>query len=707
MIQNKLVDSLHNFINICQSFHCSRNAVLFKEIKQISLEKQLNWTPTRQQLVLEALASQHYHCHALNLKKICQRLEPSHLHQLIKASLIIDQKILSTNSPLMSFNHLKGLLSLEQIEAAIQTEYPSFESALKSAKELTIYAQFYLNLTQPSLVQPTINNLLNKTIWAIENTIDTLLATFGISQLERDIENDFDAQYRVQSTLALISIISSFISMAIALSGSIVIGASLAGTGIALGCIALGLYFKYLKPAPRSIQGCQNLTAQAAAGNLVNVAGREHYIDEVAKTLIASRQKPKTHPLLIGRSGVGKTEIMKGFAQAVAEGRYPELKGKQVFYVNTADLTNPNVIGGVFETPLSLEKIQKRIRHRREDVILIFDEIHQATKGDKKGNLAERLKTLLDDGQENFPYVIAATTDEEFAKYILQDNDALARRFKQIPIREMNKDQTMAILNKTILRQSGLIASQEAIEVAYNLSLKLFPERPQPYMSCRILGQAITKVKNTQNSSLQAKMIEQEASLEKILSSQLLQPGLDLITHYHHHKELEEEIAKIHTNLEQLKVLSQKENDHLKILQQLIDHFESSKDQIFKLSLEIEKKSGFSSSRINSLLKEFALTSVYVNAAWEKTIQNHMAKEGKPFVHIDLTLIQEILDSEVKMREQKEMMLAGKTSRNQKEAGIDDEQEDLLNQRRQRGVQKRQMRNLVQNIPRKRPAMRL
>lgn len=617
-----------------------------KNIKEIANEKNFHWNSVRQDLVLNALKSEFHGKNVFYLKKICQQLKPSQLNELVKTTLNIAPEEQLKNDSFAGFNRLKEIITLEQIEAAVRSEHPSFEGAFNNAKIMKSYAKYHLELVEPLLIKSTIKILVNKIIWALENAIDTLLAYLGITQFENDVENDNDAQIRFQTFLALVSGISTCVTLLVALTSSPLLGIAIVGGGIALGCLALGLYTKYLKPAPRSIQGCQNLTATNFSKNFFEIQGRENYIDEIAMTLIASRSKPKTHPLLIGRSGVGKTEIIKAFAKAVADGRYPELKGKQVFYLNTADLTQ-------MSTSFSLEKIQKRINRRRNDVILVFDEIHHAAKG--QGLLAEKLKTLLDDGSESFPFVIAATTDEEFKKYIVHNNESLARRFKQIPIPEMNRDQTIAILNKTILRQGNLHATHEAIEAIYDLSSHHFSNYPQPYMACRILGQAIAKIRNVADFSIQTKIAEEQTLLEKHLSMRLLKENLFFNEDSSHNAE--KELQKIYQRLDDLNILLNKEKEHRLILKKLTEKFEADKKRLFDLSIKIDRLQNPKSKKISSLLKEFALVSFYLNTASDKAIQAYMSTTGQQFAHIGLPLIQQLIENEVALENQKNSML--------------------------------------------------
>ncbi|MFP3656161.1 AAA family ATPase, partial [Burkholderia sp. SIMBA_052] len=59
----------------------------------------------------------------------------------------------------------------------------------------------------------------------------------------------------------------------------------------------------------------QDLTAEAKAGRLDPVVGRDEEIRQIIDTLLRRRQN---NPILTGEAGVGKTAVVEGFAQALA-----------------------------------------------------------------------------------------------------------------------------------------------------------------------------------------------------------------------------------------------------------------------------------------------------------------------------------------------------------------------------------------------------
>src|SRR5690606_10185797 len=115
----------------------------------------------------------------------------------------------------------------------------------------------------------------------------------------------------------------------------------------------------------------RDLTQMAEEGKLDPVIGREREIERVIQIL---SRRTKNNPVLIGEPGVGKTAIVEGLAQRIAEGKIPEmLKDRRVVALDLGALVAGSKYRGEFEE--RLKKVMDEIR-RSGNVILFIDEMH-------------------------------------------------------------------------------------------------------------------------------------------------------------------------------------------------------------------------------------------------------------------------------------------------------------------------------------------
>src|SRR6266511_1455536 len=115
----------------------------------------------------------------------------------------------------------------------------------------------------------------------------------------------------------------------------------------------------------------RNLTKLASEGKLDPVVGRQTEIERVMQILT---RRTKNNPVLVGEPGVGKTAVVEGLAQRIANGDVPELlKNKQIYTLDLAALVAGSKYRGEFEE--RLKKVMKEIT-QRGDIVLFIDELH-------------------------------------------------------------------------------------------------------------------------------------------------------------------------------------------------------------------------------------------------------------------------------------------------------------------------------------------
>ena len=184
----------------------------------------------------------------------------------------------------------------------------------------------------------------------------------------------------------------------------------------------------------------RNLTRLAADGKLDPVIGRDQEIERVMQVL-ARRQK--NNPLILGDPGVGKTAIVEGLAQLIAQGNVPDiLRGKQIWTLDLASLVAGSKYRGEFEE--RMKKVVAELEASDEDILFI-DEIHTVIgAGSAEGSIdaASILKPPLSRGEIQ---VIGATTAEEYRKHVEKDS-AFERRFQPVNIGEPSPEDTVRII---------------------------------------------------------------------------------------------------------------------------------------------------------------------------------------------------------------------------------------------------------------------
>ncbi len=143
---------------------------------------------------------------------------------------------------------------------------------------------------------------------------------------------------------------------------------------------------------------------------------------------VLTRRK-KNNPVLIGEPGVGKTAIVEGLAQLIANGKCPEsLRDNRVLSLDMAAVIAGTKYRGQFEE--RLKAVMNEIAQNK-NIILFIDELHTLVgAGAAEGAIdaSNMLKPALARGELQ---CVGASTLNEYRKYIEKDG-ALERRFQTV-----------------------------------------------------------------------------------------------------------------------------------------------------------------------------------------------------------------------------------------------------------------------------------
>ncbi len=181
------------------------------------------------------------------------------------------------------------------------------------------------------------------------------------------------------------------------------------------------------KSAPTLTSIGRNLTLAAARGELDPVLGRE---SEIERTLDVLAKRQGNCPCLVGPAGVGKTSVVRGLAQRIADGQdVGPLDDRIVVEIDASSLlAGTGVRGALAERMAQIKGEALRAEGR---VVLFFDELHSLLAADEEA--AAELKVALSRGELA---CISATTPEDYKRVVLADA-ALARRLTAIEVVEL------------------------------------------------------------------------------------------------------------------------------------------------------------------------------------------------------------------------------------------------------------------------------
>ncbi|MFD8820066.1 ATP-dependent Clp protease ATP-binding subunit, partial [Streptomyces sp. NPDC059627] len=224
------------------------------------------------------------------------------------------------------------------------------------------------------------------------------------------------------------------------------------------------------------------------------VIGRD---DEIEQTIEVLSRRGKNNPVLIGDAGVGKTAIVEGLAQRIADADVPDvLSCRRVIALDLPSVVAGTRFRGDFEERLN--NIVNEIRSHSDQLVVFIDELHTvvgAGGGGEGGAMdaANILKPALARGEL---HVVGATTLEEFRK--IEKDAALARRFQPILVPEPTVPDTIEILRGLRDRYEAhhqVRYTDEALVAAVELSDRYLTDRRLPDKAIDLIDQAGARVR--------------------------------------------------------------------------------------------------------------------------------------------------------------------------------------------------------------------
>jgi ATP-dependent Clp protease ATP-binding subunit ClpB len=283
----------------------------------------------------------------------------------------------------------------------------------------------------------------------------------------------------------------------------------------ALGPGSLRPHMAALKSVPRDVPGAgaaaannatdivqryaDDLTARARAEGFDPVIGRDA---EVRRLLQILERRQKSHPLLVGESGVGKKAIVSALATRIATGDVPQnLASFTMLELQTGQLAAGAKLRGEIED--RLKQLVSAVKST--DTILYISGLESLVgQGSSGSAVGDMLKPMLARGDVR---LLASTTPEGMRK-IAEKDPNLLRRFTVVTIEPPTPERAIEILRGIATRYEShhkVQIGDPAVTAAVRLAKRYIQERALPDSAIDLLDEACAR-KRVEIDGLPAEM---------------------------------------------------------------------------------------------------------------------------------------------------------------------------------------------------------
>lgn len=202
--------------------------------------------------------------------------------------------------------------------------------------------------------------------------------------------------------------------------------------------------------------------------------------DEEMRDILAAFERPELcNVILLADAGAGKTALVQGTMMHDSQRLYLEVDLARML----AELQSDAIADGIKGL---FGDAENYVRTEKHELVLFMDEFHQIVQ--LSAAAVEAMKPMLADSGTRGIRVIAATTYEEFRKYI-SDNQPLVERLMRINLKQPDEDTTVQIL-KGMAKRYGVenqFYNDYLFHQIYEYTNRYVPANSQPRKSILIL----------------------------------------------------------------------------------------------------------------------------------------------------------------------------------------------------------------------------
>lgn len=459
-------------------------------------------------------------------------------------------------------SHIQAVLNLFDKDKLLGMAEVKNDKATQSIKIDALLKDKALESVLITKFKAYVREVIPEIVGLVHHFIELFIAICGLNEIGGNQDDSpwqsqnssYEAKAKYELYLAMFAYPATIFAAIYAYIGIASVAA--AGTGIAIlaTLVFATIYTRFLRPCPRHGTGLENLTSRVLRQEEDPLYWRIDILDKIQKSLAS-----KKGVIIIAKPGEGKSATIRALAQYMASDKCLDksFRKKQLFQMDL----NRRYGQGPFETTYATFK------NYPNDAMFFIDELQKVFKE----NMLEG-KKAQDDLKEfcnTFPYVLAATTTEEYNKYI-KDTEAkntILRRFTVIELEPSNEKEITSSLYYAFDRKAAPenLIDKGVIPYIVEKALTFKSNTSKIDASHSLLSRALYELRNESSSQIEKEILKTEQEI-KILETKLWyeRDESDLSAYLKQKDDLEEMQKKLNSKKQKLKRIQNTEALFLK-----------------------------------------------------------------------------------------------------------------------------------------------